>query len=293
MPGVRRSRLEVQVGRRLQEQRARIGAAIEAMRDRRGWTRIELARRAGLGRMVVSRVERGIGNPDLDALQRLAVALDRPLVVSFGGADRAETPADAGHLAIQELILALGRDAGYLGSFELATRPRRAVALGRRRARSPRPTAAAARRVLEHDRRRRCGRAVEQSEACRPGGLGHREVGRWCDRRAGLGRAFDGSQSSARGALSGGVCQPVSGLVAAMGGGADDRRTTAGRARLRLVRGRGGQDLRLASTEPRRRHRTRLRRLAAPPALPDTPRPPATPDGRATLPAFTAMTAEE
>ncbi len=111
------------MGRRLQEQRARIGAAIEAMRDRRGWTRIELARRAGLGRMVVSRVERGIGNPDLDALQRLAVALDRPLVVSFGGADRAETPADAGHLAIQELILALGRDAGYSGSFELAMRP--------------------------------------------------------------------------------------------------------------------------------------------------------------------------
>ncbi|HET7169019.1 MAG TPA: helix-turn-helix domain-containing protein [Candidatus Limnocylindrales bacterium] len=109
--------------RRLQEQRARIGAAFETMRERRGWTRIELARRSGLGRMVVSRIERGIGNPDLDALQRLAVALGRPLAISFGGADPAETPADAGHLAIQELILALGRGAGYSGSFELPTRP--------------------------------------------------------------------------------------------------------------------------------------------------------------------------
>lgn len=93
------------------------------MRERRGWTRIELAERAGLGRMVESRIERGIGNPDLDALQRIALALDRPLVVSFGGRDPSEAPADAGHLAIQELVLRLGRAAGYTGTFELPTRP--------------------------------------------------------------------------------------------------------------------------------------------------------------------------
>jgi len=93
------------------------------MRERRGWTRMELASRAGLGRMVESRIERGIGNPDLDALQRIAAALDRPFVVSFGGRDPSETTADAGHLAIQELVLRLGRAAGYTGSFELPTRP--------------------------------------------------------------------------------------------------------------------------------------------------------------------------
>lgn len=93
------------------------------MRERRGWTRIELAARAGLGRMVESRIERGIGNPDLDALQRIALALDRPLIVSFGGRDPSEAPADAGHLAIQELVLRLGRAAGYTGTFELPTRP--------------------------------------------------------------------------------------------------------------------------------------------------------------------------
>ena len=292
MPGVRRSRLEVQVGRRLQEQRARIGAAIEAMRDRRGWTRIELARRAGLGRMVVSRVERGIGNPDLDALQRLAVALDRPLVVSFGGADRAETPADAGHLAIQELILALGRDAGYSGSFELAMRPTepwRSAEVGL--------AAPAQRRQLHVECWNTIGDvgAAARSSSRKLADLEDLATARWGDgatvglvwvvrstarNRALVARSPEVFASRFPGSSQRWVAAPMTGAPPP-----DEP--------VRLVRCRGGQDLRLASTEPRRRHRTRLRRLAAPPALPDTPRPPATPDGRATLPAFTAMTAEE
>lgn len=92
------------------------------MRERRGWTRGQLADRAGIGRMVESRIERGIANPDLDVLQRLAVALDQPVVVTFGR-DLLDAPADAGHLAMQELVLRLGRGAGYHGSFELRTRP--------------------------------------------------------------------------------------------------------------------------------------------------------------------------
>jgi transcriptional regulator with XRE-family HTH domain len=92
------------------------------MRERRGWTRAELARRAGIGRMVESRVERGITYLDLDILQRIGLAMDRPLVVTFGR-DVLEGPADAGHLAMQELVLRLGRIAGYAGSFELPTRP--------------------------------------------------------------------------------------------------------------------------------------------------------------------------
>jgi len=80
---------------------------------------MELARRAGIGRMVESRIERGVGNPDLEALQRLAIALG----VSLGGRDPMEQPADAGHLAMQELVLRLGRASGYAGTFELATKP--------------------------------------------------------------------------------------------------------------------------------------------------------------------------
>lgn len=123
MPGIRRGELAIQVERRLQEQRARLGAEIQALRERRGWTRIELAQRAGLGRMVVSRIERGIANPDLEGLQRLAVALDRPLTVDFGGRDPQASVNDAGHLGIQELILRLGAAVGAAGTFELPTRP--------------------------------------------------------------------------------------------------------------------------------------------------------------------------
>ena len=133
MPGSRRPRLAIEADRLGRELRARIGRDVQGLRERRGLTRSELARRAGLGRMVEGRIERGVANPDLDALQRLAVALGRPLIVSFGGRDPLELPADdrsafvasacAGHLAIQELVLRLGRSAGYSGSFELATRP--------------------------------------------------------------------------------------------------------------------------------------------------------------------------
>jgi transcriptional regulator with XRE-family HTH domain len=119
---MRRSRLAVDAANRGLEQRIRIGGEIRAMRDRRGWTRTELARRAGLGRMVVSRIERGATNLDLDVLQRLGFALGRPVIVTFAR-DPGETPADAGHLAMQELVLRLGRASGCDGSFELPTRP--------------------------------------------------------------------------------------------------------------------------------------------------------------------------
>ena len=92
------------------------------MRERRGWTRTELALRAGIGRMVESRIERGTTNLDLDVLQRIGVALARPLLVTFGR-DTLEAPRDAGHLAIQELVLRVGRSAGLSGMFELPTRP--------------------------------------------------------------------------------------------------------------------------------------------------------------------------
>jgi len=122
MPGVRRSKLAIDAARRNHELRARVGREIQTMRERRGWTRIELARRAGVGRMVVGRIERGTSNLDVDVLQRVGVALGRPVLVTFGR-DPLEAPIDAGHLAIQELVLRLGRDAGYTGTFELPSRP--------------------------------------------------------------------------------------------------------------------------------------------------------------------------
>ncbi len=122
MPGVRRSQLAVDAAKRNQEQRLRIGAEIRTMRERRGWTRIELAERASIGRMVVGRIEGGSNNLDIEVLQRIGLALGRPLLVTFGR-DVLETTTDAGHLAIQELVLRLGRSAGYSGTFELPSRP--------------------------------------------------------------------------------------------------------------------------------------------------------------------------
>lgn len=77
----------------------------------------------GLSQSAISRIERGFGGGStLDALQRLALALGSPLRIGLAR-DSLEGTADAGHLAIQELALRLGRTAGYEGSFELATRP--------------------------------------------------------------------------------------------------------------------------------------------------------------------------
>jgi len=92
------------------------------MRTRRSWTQAELGVRAGLGRMIVNRVERGVGPIDLDGVERIASALGVPLNLGFGRDPRVDV-ADAGHLAMQELVLRMGRRHGYGTEFELATRP--------------------------------------------------------------------------------------------------------------------------------------------------------------------------
>ena len=56
------------------------------------------------------------------AWQRVAIVLDLPLELKLGR-DALEEPADAGHLAVQELVLRLGRAAGYRRTFELPTKP--------------------------------------------------------------------------------------------------------------------------------------------------------------------------
>ncbi|HSO30684.1 MAG TPA: helix-turn-helix transcriptional regulator [Candidatus Sulfomarinibacteraceae bacterium] len=122
MPGVRRTRLAGDAERRAREQRDRLGVQVRGARERRGWTQEQLAARAGVGRLVVGRLERGEGRLDLELLQRVAIALGVPLAVSLGR-DLDAGPADAGHLLIQELVLRLARAVGFVGSFELATRP--------------------------------------------------------------------------------------------------------------------------------------------------------------------------
>ena len=119
----KRPELAAQARRLNFEQLARAGAQVAESRRRRGWTQARLGYRVGLVQSTISKVERGFGGSlSLDAWQRIGLALDRPLRIELSR-DVREEPADAGHLAIQELVMRLGRAAGYKGTFELPTRP--------------------------------------------------------------------------------------------------------------------------------------------------------------------------
>jgi len=123
MPTRIRTRLAVEAERRNREQLARAGAEIRAARTRKRLTERELGRLVGLSQATIGRAERGHGGGlTLDGWQRIGLAIDRPLVVTSQRDVSGET-TDAGHLAVQELVLRLGRAAGYAMSFELATRP--------------------------------------------------------------------------------------------------------------------------------------------------------------------------
>lgn len=123
MAGRRRTDLEVEAERRNAEQLARLGAQVRAARRVRHLTQAALGERAGVSRASVSRLELGRGGGlTLDAWQRISLAAARPMVVNLQQPTDGDT-ADAGHLGIQELVLRLGRAAGYRGSAELPTKP--------------------------------------------------------------------------------------------------------------------------------------------------------------------------
>lgn len=123
MAKLKRPELAAQAARINPEQLARLGSELRAARHRRRLTQQQLGERAGLSRSAISTIERGRGGSHtLDTWQRLALAVDRPMRIELRR-DAREEPADAGHLAIQELVLRLGRKAGFAGAFELPTRP--------------------------------------------------------------------------------------------------------------------------------------------------------------------------
>lgn len=101
----------------------REGAKVRRARKRRSWTQNELGARIGLSQSSISHLERGDGGSlSVQSWQRVAIACQLPLNLELGR-DPKEEPADAGHLAVQELVLRVGRLAGYARTFELPTRP--------------------------------------------------------------------------------------------------------------------------------------------------------------------------
>jgi transcriptional regulator with XRE-family HTH domain len=101
-----------------------LGKAVRSARTRHRWTQAQLAARVGVHQSLISRIELGRGIfVRLELWVALGVALGRPLAVSFSrplGEPR--VPADAGHLAMQECLLALARGTGRTSTFELPTR---------------------------------------------------------------------------------------------------------------------------------------------------------------------------
>ncbi len=70
--------------RRRQESAATaLGRRIRTLRHAQGWSQERLAEEANLDRSYIAGIEVGVRNPSLKALERLAAALDVPLVALF------------------------------------------------------------------------------------------------------------------------------------------------------------------------------------------------------------------
>ncbi len=56
--------------------RRQVGLNVQKLREKRGWSQEELAFEAALHRTYISGVERGVRNPTVAVLQKIATALD-------------------------------------------------------------------------------------------------------------------------------------------------------------------------------------------------------------------------
>lgn len=101
-----------------------LGRTVREARRRRRLSQADLAVRVNVHQSSISRIELGLGGAvSLEVWVGLGVAIGQPLAVTFSrplGASR--EPSDAGHLAMQERLLALAKATGRTASFELPTR---------------------------------------------------------------------------------------------------------------------------------------------------------------------------
>ena len=111
---------------------AHLGREILAGRKHLGLTQAQLAERVGIHQSWLGEVERGGGRGvPLGVWVALGLVIGRPLAVGFSR-ETAMGPRDGGHLAIQELVLRLGREHGLERTFELTTRSLRSIDVGLR-----------------------------------------------------------------------------------------------------------------------------------------------------------------
>ena len=94
----------------------RIGLAVRALRRRRGWTQVELGRRARCSGSLVSRIERGIAvRVRVDQLERVVAALGARLMgrVLWQG-EELDRVLDRDHARIVEAVAALLTVSGWI-----------------------------------------------------------------------------------------------------------------------------------------------------------------------------------
>lgn len=121
--GGRRSARQVAVEQTVDEISRHVGRVIKSARVRRRLTQTALALKIGISQSEVSRIELGQGRA-VPLTTWISLAHELGLRPRFDLArDWQEAPADAGHLAIQELLLGLARATGCQGTFELPIRP--------------------------------------------------------------------------------------------------------------------------------------------------------------------------
>jgi transcriptional regulator with XRE-family HTH domain len=90
----------------------RLGAAVRQIRIRRGWRQVDLALRAGVSQVTISRIERGhFGTLALDRLRTVAATLDiRVDVVGRWRAGDLDRLLNAGHSRMHESVARMFRD---------------------------------------------------------------------------------------------------------------------------------------------------------------------------------------
>lgn len=122
LPGGRRSARQLAIEQATDEISRHLGRVIRSARVRRRLTQTALGQQVGISQSELSRIELGHGR-SVPLSTWIALAHELGLKPRFDLArDWREAPADAGHLAIQELLLRLARATGCARTFELAIR---------------------------------------------------------------------------------------------------------------------------------------------------------------------------